>query len=439
MKLVKLILGLAVLAVPLPPEIRAGTETEALLRVLVRKGLLTEAEVEEVRADMADDAAVVVTLARGPEGAAIGRLEPVAEEKSTYPPIVRPKGSRVDAVLIYGELQAQYYSLHSDQAVAANEHLILRRARLGVRATTARHWTAEVLYNFPSQAFHKALVGWNGESVVGPLAIYAGLSKPKVGYEENFSSSALEALERSGATRYFVESNNGRRLAAASFRVGVYLDGNPDAARGRQPGWYFGGALTNADRAYTAAQTASPVAGASHQIAPWGHFGYSAHWGDARLLIGGAAGLLPDQGGLTPTPGADLMVYSAFADFRAGRMRLAGEVLGAQMEAGRASGEDAAPLGYWLQGEFEVTDPMAVVLRYSHTDSDGRGVKVSDGLRSSPAALVGDRLDELYTGFNYRLVGRDVRFQLGYVYGRVAGADEAEHVDGVRSQIQVDF
>ena len=58
------------------------------------------------------------------------------------------------------------------------------------------------------------------------LALQVGLRKAPIAYEEFLTSSgAIKPIERSAATRYFMEPNNGRRLGAGVYRQGVFLDG----------------------------------------------------------------------------------------------------------------------------------------------------------------------------------------------------------------------
>ena len=82
---------------------------------------------------------------------------------------------------------------------------------------------------------------------------------------------------------------------------------------------------------------------------------------------------------------------------------------------------------------------MEFVGLYSYTNSDNRGIKVSDGVRSAPASFTGDTLTEYYLGLNYYFIGNDMKLQLGYVHGTANRGNASASADGLRSQLQVNF
>ncbi len=417
-------------------SLQAG-ETDVLLQILVRKGLLTAAEAAEVKAEMHDQ------KVEG-EGASTPDAVSPASLAATRPPPVRvavtKPGSRiVDSFTLYGRLQMQYVSLDSDRDMGDTNRFLVRRARIGAKVVLASDWLADIDYTFSSGDFNKAVIGWGGDLGFGPIAIQAGLRKPYVGYEENTSSGSLNAIERSAATRFFTESNNGRRLGAAGYRVGIYLDGNPDATKGKVDGVYYGLAVTNPERPSDAAGAASTGISGINTPATWANLGYAGRVNDLTYTLGAGAGYLPDSGGRVATAGNDLVIYSVYGDVRFGAFRVGGEYLTATVDGGIGAGTEVNPEGFWLQTEYAFNAHWLGAVRYSRVDSDGRGVRTSDGLRSAPSALVGDTLDELYAGFNYDIMGSDLRFQLGYVYGHSVGPNGSETISGVRSQVQVNF
>ncbi len=73
-------------------------------------------------------------------------------------------------------------------------------------------------YDFTSDGYDDAFFDWRANP---DLTFNLGLRKVNVAHEERASSGNIRGLERSAVTRYFVESNNGRRLGAASYRVGA--------------------------------------------------------------------------------------------------------------------------------------------------------------------------------------------------------------------------
>ena len=86
---------------------------------------------------------------------------------------------------------------------------------------------------------------------------------------------------------------------------------------------------------------------------------------------------------------------------------------------------------------------IKAVFRYAYLDSDGRGVSLSDGIRSAPSGGTMDRLEEYYLGGNYYLRGKDLKLQLGLLSARSwrtpAGAAAEARTFGARSQMQLQF
>ena len=99
--------------------------------------------------------------------------------------------------------------------------------------------------------------------------------------------------------------------------------------------------------------------------------------------------------------------------------------------------------GYWIQPSYKLTPQWEAVANYSYINSDGRGVALSDVVRSAPSGGTMNRADELYLGFNYYIKGNDVKLQAGYIHGEsnetVKNAPAKAQTDGLRSQFQVQF
>ncbi|KXU36827.1 hypothetical protein AXK11_03260 [Cephaloticoccus primus] len=398
-------------------------DSGALIELLVRKGILTSQEAEEVRADLLREAA--------------------------EPPALATAGSSLTTRLrVSGRLQAQFASIGTDIAgtsadPAATNHFFARRLYLTARADLGPSWNSNLTYDFAGGLFDAAWVQYKGRA----FSVDLGLRKVNLGLEERTSSGSLLAIERSGVTRYFVEENNGRRLGAGSYRVGVFVDGKSPSGK-----FFYGAAITNPERAVNSGAAASAGNGSRNQFALWANAGFSGRLGEAlgggSIVLGAGAGYLPDQGGRPTGTGNDLAVYTVYADLRGlagGRLGLAAELLGADVERGVSATRDAQPWGYWVQPSLKLSEPFELVARYSALDSDGRGVSLSDGVRSAPGGGTHDKLRELFFGGNWYLRGNDLKLQLGYVYGEsrgaVAGGSSAGKAksQGVRSQLQLNF
>ncbi len=391
-------------------------DSGALLNVLVRKGILTDQEAEDIRAELTAEshAAVVSSISGG---------------KSTH------------SLAISGRLQAQYAGADSDAAgIDRTNQFFIRRMYLGVKASLGAHWSAHLVHDLANEGFDRAYLEYLGNLGDTPFAFDVGLRKVNFGMEEWTSSGSLPAIERSGVTRYFVESNNGRRLEAGSYRVGLFFDGNPDARLQKRTGVFYSFAVTNPERAEG---VEGARLGSTKSQAYWANVGYSGAFGGEALntyMFGVAAAHLADVGGRQQDKGSDIAAYNVFGTLSFGNFRLAGEYLAAEVEDGLGVGAgDASPWGVWVQPSYMVNEKFEIVGRYSYTDSDGRGIKVSDGVRSAPASLTGDNLTELYLGFNYYIVGQDLKLQFGFIRGTAKRGAQEETADGIRSQMQVSF
>jgi phosphate-selective porin len=387
-------------------------DSGALLEVLVRKGIISDQEAEDIRADLVRDA--------------------------SQPPAIATGGSNYTTRLrISGRLQAQFAGLDTGIKNApdnpSTNHFFMRRVYLTARADLGPDWNANITYDFAGSLFDAAWVQWRQS---GDLTFDFGLRKVNLGYEERTSSGSLKAIERSGVTRYFVEENNGRRLGGGSYRVGVFMDG-------KKGNFFYGAAVTNPERAVNFTNAAGTGNGTNNGVALWANAGYNRTFEGGTFLIGAGAGSLPDQGGKTVGTGNDMQVYSVYTDVAYGNFGLAAEYLFSNVERGASATADAKPAGFWIQPTFKISEQLEAVFRYSHLDSDGRGVNVSDGVRSAPSGATHDKLSEMFIGGNWYIKGNDLKFQAGYVYGEsedtVAGLPAEAKVHGVRSQLQLNF
>lgn len=389
-----------------------ASDSGALLEVLVRKGILSDQEAEDIRADLVRDAA--------------------------QPPAIATGGSNYTTRLrISGRLQTQFAGLGTDidntnADPASTNHFFLRRIYLTARADLGPDWNTNITYDFAGSLFDAAWVQYKR----GDLTFDLGLRKVNLGYEERTSSGSLKAIERSGVTRYFVEENNGRRLGAGSYRVGLFMDG-------KQGNFFYGAAITNPERAVNFGNAAGVGNNTNNTPAFWGNAGYNGKFDGGTFVIGGGLGILPDQGGKTLGTGNDLNVYSLYTDITADKFGIAAEYLTANVDRGASATRDASPWGYWIQPTFKFSEKFEAVVRYSYLDSDGRGGNLSDGVRSAPGGGTHDKLSEYFVGGNWYIKGNDLKFQAGYVYGEsedtVTGGVAGAKSQGVRSQVQLNF
>lgn len=411
------LLGSALLACA---AVATAQDNTALIDALVRKGILSDQEAEDLRADLANEnAAALASTSKGPN---------------------------LSKLTISGRFQAQYVGLDTNienaADPAANHHFFLRRIYIGFKPVFTNGWSAYLNYDFAGSTFDAAYIEW----AKNPLAvIQAGFKKAPIGYEEYFiSSGALKSIERSPITRFFVEGNNGRRLGAGSYRQGLWLSGKKD-------NFSYEVAVTNPERLEGSSDVIGTGNASNNNLAYWGNANYNFLLGQSSavpstLKTGVSLGFLPDQGGKVLGAGNDLTVWSAYADFRRGPFSLMGEYFGSKNEQGVSAIRDSESSGFWIQPSYRFGAYEAVV-RYTYVDSDGRGVQTSDGIRSAPSGGTMDVLSEWFVGLNWYLLGNeakhDVKWQAGYIFGKSEDALNGSHAEantkGFRSQLQVNF
>jgi phosphate-selective porin len=410
------LLGGALLAAsPAPAQ-----DSKALIDALIKKGILTNDEAAQITAEVS---------------------------KSESALDVSTGGSKfIRKIALQARFQTQFAGLSTsiDGAAAnppATNHFLLRRLYFGVKPEFGDGWSGNFNYDFANLSFDAAYIEWKQSDA---LAIDAGLRKVPFGYEETTSSGNLRAIERSPLTRYFVEGNNGRRLGAGSYHMGVY-------AGGTQSNVFYSVALTNPERDEfsTGDSTANSTPGvnnvgskANNNFALWGNLGYADKFAGGNYRLGVQGGLVRDQGGKVLGAGDNLTVYGAFLDLNVAALNFQAEWLGAKNDHGASATANAKPSGYWIQPAYRVGNSEALV-RYTFVDSDHRGVDLADGIRSAPSGGTMNKMSEWFIGGNYYLHGNDTKFQIGYILGEskdtITGAPAKAKTDGVRSQMQLNF
>jgi hypothetical protein len=297
-------------------------------------------------------------------------------------------------------------------------------------------------YDLASGGYDDAIIEWKPTP---DLSFNFGLRKVNVAAEERGSSGDIRSIERSSVTRYFVESNNGRRLGAASYRIGAFLDGKKELSP--TTGIVYSAAVTTPERNESFTGSAGVGDGTNNRPAVWGNFGVTGKLANNGTWITGVgAGFMPDQGGFGTTNfgrGFDMSIYSVYGNVITGRFTFMAEYLKAKVERGFNATTDSSPSGYYLQPSFYLTETIELVARYASLNSDRRGVTLSDVIRSAPSGGTMNKSEEWFFGGNYYLRGNDLKLQLGLVSGKttetITGAPAEAKVIGLRSQMQLQF
>jgi phosphate-selective porin len=408
-----------------------SADNQALINALVQKGILTDKEAKEIAAE-------------------VGKSQSAED--------VETSGDQyIQKLIITGRFQTQYVGLGTSiDGTTVNpvstEHFLLRRIYIGATVNFSENFSGVVNYDLANASFDKAYIQWKADPL---LVIQAGFNKAPFGYEELTSSGDLRAIERSEITRYIDEPNNGRRLGAASYRTGLYASGTED-------GFFYSAAITNPERnEYSGDSTNTAILvnglggvgstgnGSTNKFAGYATVGYGASFVENGLKgsykFGYETGFLPDQGGPAATigTGRNITLNGGFGDFIFGPFELQGEYEAAQDDSGVKNGQNANINGYWIQPTYKFTPQWEGVVNYSEINSDGRGVALSDVIRSAPSGGTMNKSNEWYLGFNYYIRGNDVKLQAGYIHGEsddtVTGGSAKAETDGIRSQVQVNF
>lgn len=395
----------------------ANAQDKQTLDLLVSKGVITQAEADGI----AKDAVKAVS----------------------------PKEKTTKSIKISGRLQTQYENINvkeNGESLVSKNNFIMRRMFLGAEADLGAGWSATLITDFANTktyieyAFITKKVDL--DYLKGSLDI--GYKKANFGYEENTSASKLFSVERSLATRYWSEGNNGRRLGFGARHVGVYWNGKVPQVEGLE----YGLAVTNS---YSDNPTAMP-SGSDNSLMYWANAAYSTKIEDVSLKFGVNFGytngmnVAGDAGtvhasvyGLNPYVAASVYGFDIWADF-----------LFSDVENGKNSyTENARPMGFNVAAEYKFDigewGKIAPAVRYSWIDTDGRGIKVSDGIRDANGSNTYNAGQSVYVGVNWYIVGNSVKFQLGYEWAQLNGAAEGKiakgHADAnaVRAQMQLLF
>ena len=330
-------------------------------------------------------------------------------------------------------------------------NFLMRRLYLGAKADVGAGWSGEIVWNFADNsntttgtiragAADKAVVTW--DSAFGKFDI--GYQKVQFGQEENTSSSALNTVERSMVTRYWAESNNGRRLGFGARHVGVHYSNKMVIGEGGPGTLAYGASIVDAVQGYNDTTT--------------NDYGYYANisfdWKPLGTTIGINYGLTPSaatiaSGGAITSVGNTMdMAQGLNPYFRyvTDNFTVVGEYITTSLDASSATNTTAGfidrdPSGYNVTLVYKLSESVEVVARYSALDTDGRGQKASDGFRdiqtTGTSGSTYDKSDSIYLGLNYYFNKHNAKIQVGYEKAQLEGRISA-YSSGVATVIHAD-
>jgi phosphate-selective porin len=366
-----------------------AASNDALLNLLVRKGVLTETEAAEVAAELKAEKAPTVAFK--------------AKEDETV------------KLQFSGRLHYQYDSIGMEENgvdLPRANHFYFRRLRLGVKATHESGVFAETVVDFAENdlSIDKALAGYQ---FADWLTGSAGYQKVPFGFQESISSSKIKTIERSAANRFLVDD-----IDFAGRHSGLHAEGDLGA------GFSYAGALVNA-----AQGEGSRLLGASNADNDLAVFG-RLQWTGNGFTIGADGGVQSNN----TVVGDDVTAFTGYANYKTGGFDALGEYFWGDMGAAEEVNGCAIRLAY-RHGRFEP------VVRYTWVKSELFEIDTDELIRRAPSGgtVTGgnNELSAYYFGLNY-YHNKSVSLMLGYEFGEAdSDTNDEVKVEGGRARLQV--
>jgi phosphate-selective porin len=411
-----------------------------LIELLIKKGLLTQAEADTVsqQAPAVDKSLVDLLVSKGhlTQAEADTLDEQKAKQADTpsgqAPTVfVSPKSKKVTSLKFSGRIQTQhdnYDGVGSDES--DREHFYFRRIFLGAHAKLGDHWGGDVVMDFADEkAFLDGASAWYQAS--DALRIDAGQLKVPFGIEETTSSAKAKAIERSAVNRQFAEA-----IKFNARHTGIFAKGKLGN------GLSYGFAYANAGQ-----NNNSKASGLKS-----GDYGYEREargwWG--RLRYDGSNDSLGYYGGIEygsmPMGGAyeggDFNAYNLFGNLHFGDINLDAEYMNGEAEVSGAADQEHA--GYMIQASYDLEGTWELVYRFSTVNAADDTVNAKEIIRrAADNQSKVDAMDQHYIGVNYLFQGHDTKLMLGYEINELedTAGDGGTDVDanGMRARLQILF
>lgn len=381
-----------------------ATSNDALLDLLVKKGVLTDSEATAVAAELKEENKEITFSAKGKETVKLR---------------------------FNGRMHFQYDSLDSKDNgadVASTNHFYFRRLRLGAKATHKNGLFAETVVDFAEDglSIDEAVAGYEFSDAFTGMV---GYQKVPFGFQETTSSSKIKTIERSAANRFFADD-----IDFAGRHTGLHAEGKLGG------GFSYAAAIVNG--AQGEGSRLLGTAQASNNLAAFGR----VQWSGNDLTLGVDVGHQSNNDviKIDLTPGdddddvfapQDVTAFTAYANYKFEGFDILGEYFSADMD----DQEDAE--GYSLRVAYKF-DKFEPVFRYSHLKNDAFEIDSDELIRRAPSegATIGDddnEIDSYYFGLNY-YYNKAVSLMTGYEIADTDSdtGDEVE-IDGFRARLQV--
>jgi phosphate-selective porin OprO/OprP len=395
MKLYKLT-QLTAISVALIGATSFAASNDALLDLLVKKGVLTDTEATAVAAELKEENKGITFSAKGKETVKLR---------------------------FNGRMHFQYDSLDSEDNgadVASTNHFYFRRLRLGAKATHENGLFAETVVDFARNGYSndkgygigidKAVAGYEFSDA---LEARIGYQKVPFGFQETTSSSKIKTIERSATNRFFADD-----IDFAGRHSGLHASGDFDG------GFSYAVAVVNSAQGEGSRLLGS--SNASNDMALFGRF----QWESDGLTLGLDAGSQTNNS----VVGDDVTAYTGYANYKFEGFDILGEYFTADM----GDSEDAT--GYAIRAAYRF-DKFEPVFRYSHLETDMFEIDTDELIRRAPSVKVtglDSEIDSYYFGLNY-YHNKAVSFMVGYEIAEAenGASTEENEIDGLRARLQV--
>ena len=410
-------------------------QDKATLDLLVSKGLITREDADKVSKNET-------------------RISVVARNKDTK------------KIQLSGLVQTQYEWVDTRASAPVTRDAVsrngfaARRLFLGIHGELGHGFTAGVVADFAASGPEHAKFlndAWiakdfDGEYIKGRLM--AGYNKVQFGYEENMSATALVGIERSVASRYFVDQakNGSGNVGFGSRYTGLFWKGEVRQIEGLE----YGFALTNSQNFSLRPSADSNF---DNSLNMWANVLYKGKADIFGSLLAYKTGVNFGYGnGANPTfngatQNGEIWGVNPYLELQWQGLRLWSDFIITGIEHGRNNGtENATPFGFNIAFEYKFDigefGAIAPAFRYSYLDTDGRGVRPSDGVfgasNPDPSGLY-NNAHTVYLGLNWYIIGNALKLQAGYEWARFEGSPASESgpkkadANAFRMQMQVVF
>lgn len=373
-----------------------AASNDALLDLLVQKGVLTQNEATTVAAELKE------------------------QDKGFS---ISTKGKETVKLRFNGRMHYQYDSLGMDENgtdLDSTNHFYFRRLRLGAKATHENGLFAETVVDFAENdlSIDKAIAGFEFNDA---LTAMIGYQKVPFGFQETTSSSKIKTIERSAANRFFADD-----IDFAGRHSGLHATGDLGG------GFSYALALVNSTQG-----EGSRLMGDSNSSNDMAYFG-RLQWESNGFTVGVDGGHQSNNYVLdsaTLSMPFDVTAFTGYINYQFEGLDLLAEYFTADL------GEFEDVNGYALRAAYKI-GKFEPVVRYSNLKADMFEIDTDELIRRAPkgGTVTGtdNEIDSWYLGLNY-YHNKAVSFMVGYEFAEAendAGTDEAE-VDGFRARVQV--